>query len=68
MTNIPESLQYSERAGRSYDAIEILRDSYDMLDWITETEFENDKDAQIKDAIEEAIIELRKILWINTKE
>ena len=60
--NIPESLQYSDRAERSYEAIELLEESYSMIEWLTETEFENKDNINIKDAINNVICNLNKIL------
>ena len=60
--NIPESLQYSDRAEMSYEAIELLEESYSMIEWLTETEFENKDNINIKDAINNVICNLNKIL------
>ena len=60
--NIPESLQYSDRAEMSYEAIELLEESYNMIEWLTETEFENKDNINIKDAINNVICNLNKIL------
>ena len=60
--NIPESLQYSDRAERSYEAIELLEESYSMIEWLTETEFENKDNINIKDAINNVICNLNRIL------
>lgn len=60
--NIPESLQYSDRAERSYEAIELLEESYSMIEWLTETEFKNKNNINIKDAINNVICNLNKIL------
>lgn len=60
--NIPESLQYSDRAERSYEAIELLEESYSMIEWLTETEFKNKDNINIKDAINNVICNLNKIL------
>ena len=60
--NIPESLQYSDRAERSYEAIELLEESYSMIEWLTETEFQNKDNINIKDAINNVICNLNRIL------
>lgn len=60
--NIPESLQYSDRAERSCEAIELLEESYSMIKWLTETEFKNKDNINIKDAINNVICNLNKIL------
>lgn len=60
--NIPESLQYSDRAERSYEAIELLEESYSMIEWLTETEFKNKENTNIKETINNTICSLSKIL------
>lgn len=60
--NIPESLQYSDRAERSYEAIELLEESYSMIEWLTETEFKNKENVNIKEAINDVICNLNTLL------
>lgn len=60
--NIPESLQYSDRAEKSYEAIELLEESYTMIEWLTETEFKNKENANIKKTIDDVICSLNTLL------
>lgn len=59
--NIPESLQYSYRAEKLYEAIIALENSYETIEQITEVLF-NKKEAEVKNNIEKAISILEEIL------
>lgn len=58
--NIPDSLQYSNRAIKSYEAIESLEKSLSQIEWITEEKFKNKK--EVKEAIDYTINILKEIL------
>lgn len=59
--NIPESLQYSYRAEKSYEAIIALENSYEIIEQITEVVF-NKKGVEVKNNIEKTISILEEIL------